>query len=276
MVRLLAPFVEVSGRGWCYSGIAIYVMLSFILFFGLTSPESSAGESVIGVILVIGLFAVVLLFWYFMLVLLAIPAAVAIIIYGLSCLLGLCIDLFRVFSAVVTISVVLVIAYHLWLNARHLRSVSKSTRGILKAFLAVSCASYYALAYFAIISLVVPLADLIPATTWASVEVGDLEMDIGAAIIGALIAVGNAGLGGVLLTGEGKAVRAAGILHLIGSSTLLVITYYLLGPVLHLPYAPGQPIAIENILTYPLPATALAVFTLAGLAAWSIVTPSCT
>ena len=264
-------FISSLEERLCYTGILIYTMLAFVLFLLITSSNTSLLGGEWSFIIVIGLFIVVLFSWVIMLFYAGIAFLVSIIIAGLLYLLGFNIGIELVFALIIFLTVASIVIYHLWTVGKILRTVSKKSHGVWKALQLVSGTAYTILAIIFMIIAIVLFIGSMPMYSISSekaIEITDLEIDIAVAILGILLFLGKIGLGISMLIEESRAAKIAGALHLLGSITIIVLSYYLLGPLLHLPGAPNEPIPLEHILDYSFPATLLPIFALSGLFAW--------
>ncbi len=199
----------------------------------------------------------------------------SIVVVGFLYILGFKVGIDTVFISVIFFTIASIVIYHLWANGKILREVSKNSHGFLRVLLGISGASYTILALLfiiAIIVLIIGSTPLLAPLQTRTIEISGLEIDAIAAILGILLSIGKTGLGIIMLSENSKLAKASGILHLLGSAIALTLSYYLLGPLLHLPGTPLEPIEPEHILNYPLPATLLFVFTLLGIIAWIFAT----
>lgn len=140
-----------------------------------------------------------------------------------------------------------------------------------RIILVVSGASYRILAVLGVATLIVlALGTILPQSKGPEIKVTSSQIDMVLAGIVVILALGKAGLATATLTNTGKAFRIAGVLHLLGAILLLTLAYYLIGPLLHLPATPLEPVEPFHLLQYTFPTTTLVTFTLTGLVAWGI------
>ncbi len=262
-------------ENYMYTGILVYVVLAFILFFGITSSNTPLIGGEWSFIPILGLFVTVALSWYFMIIYAFALFIVSIVVVGFLYLLGFKVGIDTVFASIIFFTITGIVIYHLWANGKILREASKNAHGFLRVLLGISGTSYTILALLFIIAIIVLIIGSTPLLTplqTRTIEIGSLEIDTIVAILGILLSIGKTGLGIIMLSENSKLAKASGILHLLGSAIALTLSYYLLGPLLHLPGTPLEPIEPEHILNYPLPATLLPIFTLQGIIAWIFAT----
>ena len=266
-------------RNWCVTGALVYLVAGFILYMVLLSPSTgSLPVDALGFVLAVGLLVVALAAFITVLFILGASALAALLVaavlwpfgvrVGLSTLIAL---FFFLFLASTTV-------YHLWGNAKYLRSTAKNTRSrALRTILIVSSTSYQVLAALGAAAIVLTALGYLVPLPKTTHELTSSQLDAALAALALLLATGKTGLAtALLMAANTRTLRAAGALHLVAAALAVAMAYYLLGPLLHLPATPQEPPDPFNLLSQQeAPAVIAASFTLAGLTAWGLTTPNC-
>lgn len=260
----------------CRSGVLAYMLLSTIVFLAAMGPGSVLPEVAGGFLLGLALLAAFLASWIMVAAFLGASLAAGALLAGLARLLGYRLGLLEAAGYTSALAIAALLTRHFWVNGRVLSSIAEGERGPRRLLLRASSVSYRILAAGAAAVLVmILLAPLYPGGGGEEHVVGEGAVDAVAALVLALIAVGKLGLAYTGFEEGGRLGRAFGALQLAGSLAASALAYYLLGPLLHLPLAPGDPIVVEEAFSYRLPAAAIPIFTLTGLLAWLLAHAEC-